>query len=225
MGTTHMQPFVLFSCLLAAATGAPQLLVGAGVGGQVSHQSVSKPLQGESRSTVQSKALGSGIASVSDSPNRLHGARRVVSAPVATPVFSSSPIVRASPFVQSAPILSSSPIVQSAPILRTSPIVQSAPILRSSPIVKSAPIIHSSPIVQTAPLLRAAPALADPQAEVSPFSYNYAVNDDYSGSAFTASESDDGLGARSGSYSVASLMAGPRQSPTPLMMSMDMLLM
>merc|ERR1712025_9011 len=179
MGTTHMQPFVFLSCLLAAATGAPQLLVGAGVGGQVSHQSVSKPLQGESRSTVQSKALGSGIASVSDSPNRLHGARRVFSAPVATPVFSSSPIVRASPFVQSAPIL------------------------RSSPIVQSAPIVHSSPIVQAAPLLGAAPALADPQAEVSPFSYNYAVNDDYSGSAFTASESDDGLGARSGSYSVA----------------------
>ena len=75
------------------------MLVGAGVGGQLSHQSVSKPLQGESRSTVQSKALASGIASVSDSPNRLHGARRVVSAPVATPVFSSSPIVCASPFV------------------------------------------------------------------------------------------------------------------------------
>merc|ERR1712025_774045 len=185
MGTTHMQPFVFLSCLLAAATGAPQLLVGAGVGGQVSHQSVSKPFQGESRSTVQSKALGSGIASVSDSPNRLHGARRVVSAPVATPVFSSSPIVRASPIVQSAPILRSSPIVQ------------------STPIVQSSPIIHSSPIVQAAPLLRAAPALADPQAEVSPFTYNYAVNDDYSGSAFTASESDDGLGARSGSYSVA----------------------
>merc|ERR1712025_9667 len=189
--TTIMQPLILLLCLLAAATGAPQLLVGAGVGGQVSHQSVSKPFQGESRSTVQSKDLGSGIASVSDSPNRLHGARRVVSAPVATPVFSSSPVVRASPFVQP------------APILRSSPIVQSAPILRSTPIVQSAPIIHSSPIVQAAPLLRAAPALADPQAEVSPFSYNYAVNDDYSGSAFTASESDDGLRARSGSYSVA----------------------
>ena len=103
--TAHILTLLnILPCLLAAATGAPQLLVGAGVCGQVSHQSVSKPLQGESRSTVQSKA---------------------------------------------------------------------------------------------------APALADPQAEVSPFSYNYAVNDDYSGSAFTASESNDGLGARSGSYSVA----------------------
>ena len=48
---------------------------------------------------------------------------------------------------------------------------------------------------------KAAPALADPQAEVFPFSYNYAVNDDYSGSAFTASESDNKLGARSVTYS------------------------
>ena len=48
---------------------------------------------------------------------------------------------------------------------------------------------------------KAAPALADPQAEVFPFSYNYAVNDDYSGSAFPASESDNKLGARSVTYS------------------------
>ena len=40
-----------------------------------------------------------------------------------------------------------------------------------------------------------------PKAEVFPFSYNYAVNDDYSGSAFTASESDNKLGARSVTYS------------------------
>merc|ERR1711970_768730 len=46
--------------------------------GQVSHQSVSKPFQGEHRSTTQSKAFGAGIASVADSPNRLHGARGVL---------------------------------------------------------------------------------------------------------------------------------------------------
>merc|ERR1711874_177704 len=46
--------------------------------GQVSHQSVSKPYQGEHRSTTQSKAFGAGIASVADSPNRLHGARGVL---------------------------------------------------------------------------------------------------------------------------------------------------
>merc|ERR1711913_119105 len=46
--------------------------------GQVSHQSVSKPYQGEHRSTTQSKAFGAGIASVAESPNRLHGARGVL---------------------------------------------------------------------------------------------------------------------------------------------------
>ena len=38
--------------------------------------------------------------------------------------------------------------------------------------------------------------------EISPFTYNYAVADDYSGSRFTAVESDDGTGVRDGSYSV-----------------------
>merc|ERR1712055_98882 len=38
--------------------------------------------------------------------------------------------------------------------------------------------------------------------EVSPYTYNYAVADDYSGSRFNAVESDDGTGLRHGSYSV-----------------------
>merc|ERR1712243_417966 len=42
--------------------------------GQVSHQSVSKPYQGEHRATTQSKAFGAGVAAVHDSPNALHGA-------------------------------------------------------------------------------------------------------------------------------------------------------
>merc|ERR1712117_100092 len=47
--------------------------------GQVSHQSVSKPYQGEHRSTTQSKAFGAHAAVVADAPNRLHGADAVVS--------------------------------------------------------------------------------------------------------------------------------------------------
>merc|ERR1712176_1679243 len=46
--------------------------------GQVSHQSVSKPYQGEHRSTTQSKAFGAHAAVVADAPNRLHGADAVV---------------------------------------------------------------------------------------------------------------------------------------------------
>ena len=46
--------------------------------GQVSHQSVSKPYQGEHRSTTQSKAFGAHAAVVADAPNRLHGAKGAV---------------------------------------------------------------------------------------------------------------------------------------------------
>merc|ERR1712055_1257532 len=39
--------------------------------------------------------------------------------------------------------------------------------------------------------------------EISPYTYQYNVADDYSGSNFQATESDDGTGVRDGSYSVA----------------------
>merc|ERR1712112_118000 len=95
---TSMKAFIVLPALLAYCSGAPQLLVrGAG---QTSHQSVSKPFQGELRSTVQSKAFGAGIASVSDAPNRLHGARGVIGHPVAhavhaAPLLSHAPVVHA----------------------------------------------------------------------------------------------------------------------------------
>merc|ERR1739845_251589 len=46
-------------------------------------------------------------------------------------------------------------------------------------------------------------AAGDALAEVSRYNYNYAVADDYSGSNFQATESSDGAGTKSGSYSVA----------------------
>merc|ERR1711971_1366886 len=58
--------------LVSAASAAPQLLAGhvghaVVAGGQRSHQSVSKPFQGEVRSTSQAKSFGSPIASVASS--------------------------------------------------------------------------------------------------------------------------------------------------------------
>merc|ERR1711913_128540 len=59
--------------LVSAASAAPQLLAGHGghvgvvAGGQRSHQSVSKPFQGEVRTTSQAKSFGSPIASVASS--------------------------------------------------------------------------------------------------------------------------------------------------------------
>merc|ERR1712025_856856 len=71
-------------------------------------------------------------------------------------------------------------------------------------------VAHAAPVhvAHAAPLVR---AVAHPVAgyaaqdlpEVSPYNFNYAVADDYSGSAFTAAESSDGLGVKTGSYKVA----------------------
>merc|ERR1712072_781419 len=62
--------------------------------GQVSHQSVSKPYQGEHRSTTQSKAFGAAAAVVADAPNRLHGAKGVVAHAVHAPVVAhASPVL------------------------------------------------------------------------------------------------------------------------------------
>merc|ERR1712055_567269 len=55
---------------------------------------------------------------------------------------------------------------------------------------------YAAPLVAHA----AAEVYAD---EVSPYTYNYAVADDYSNSNFQATESDDGTGVRQGGYSVA----------------------
>merc|ERR1712123_258655 len=145
--TGNMKVFVCLSALLAAASS--QVLVG-GYGrpaGQVSHQSVSKPYQGEHRSTTQSKAFGASVAAVADSPNRLHGAKA---------------------------ILAHGPAYH-------------------------APIVHAAPAYH-APIVHAAPAYPD---EPSPYTYTYAVADDYSNSNFNAAETGDGAGNAVGSYSVA----------------------
>merc|ERR1712123_265864 len=106
---TSMKVFIVLPALLAYASGAAQLLVrGAG---QTSHQSVSKPFQGEHRSTVQSKAFGAAVASVSDSPNRLHGARGVIGHPVAHAF--AHPVAHAAP-AYAAPAYAA-PVVHAAP--------------------------------------------------------------------------------------------------------------
>jgi len=161
-----MKAFITVACILAGANSAPQFL--ARGAGQVSHQSVSKPFQGEHRSTVQSKAFGAGIASVSDAPNRLHGARGVIGHPVAHAVHA-------------APLLSHAPVVHAAPAFAHAPVVHAAHAI-AHPVAAG----------------YAAPDLA----EVSPYSYNYAVADDYSGAAFNQAETNDGTGVVEGSYSV-----------------------
>merc|ERR1712106_851074 len=189
-----MKAFIILPALLAYASGAAQLLVrGAG---QTSHQSVSKPFQGEHRSTVQSKAFGAAIASVSDSPNRLHGARGVIGHPIAHAI--AHPIAHAAP-AYAAPAYAA-PIVHAAPAY-AAPIVHAAAIVHAAPAY-AAPVVHAAPAYH-APLVKAVAGYAAPDlAEISPYTYNYAVADDYSGAAFNQGESNDGNGVVEGSYSV-----------------------
>merc|ERR1711937_849003 len=111
--TTNMKVFVCLATLLAAAAASGPVLVGGyhtRPAGQVSHQSVSKPYQGEHRSTTQSKAFGAGVAAVADSPNRLHGAKAV---------FAHGPAYHAAPVYHA-------PVVHDAPAYHT-PVVHAAP--------------------------------------------------------------------------------------------------
>merc|ERR1719350_1917219 len=170
-----MKVFVCLSVLVAGA--ASQVVVGGYHGrpaGQVSHQSVSKPYQGEHRSTTQSKAFGAGVAAVADSPNRLHGARGVVAHAVAHPI--------AHGFGHGVAHAVAHPVA-----------------------VAHAPVVHHAPVVRHAPVVahHAVGGYAQPDlAEPSPYSYTYAVADDYSGAAFNQAESNDGTGVVEGSYSV-----------------------
>merc|ERR1739838_512288 len=176
--------------LLVAASTAPQFLgghlghalhgpvVAAGYhgrpAGQVSHQSVSKPYQGEHRSTTQSKAFGAAVAAVADSPNRLHGARGVVAHPIAHGFGHGVGHAVAHPVAHGFGH-------------------------GVAHAVAHAPVVHHAPVVAH----HGVGGYAQPDyAEPSPYSYTYAVADDYSGAAFNQAESNDGTGVLEGSYSV-----------------------
>merc|ERR1711936_628792 len=138
--------------------------------------------QGEHRSTTQSKAFGAHAAVVADAPNRLHRADAVVShgvhavhAPVHHAIH--APVHHA---------------VHAAPLLH-----------HAAPVVPHA--VHAAPAYH-APVHHAAPAYHAPVEsypdEVSPYTYTYAVADDYSKSSFNAEEQSDGASNVAGSYSV-----------------------
>merc|ERR1712080_329037 len=79
------------------------------------------------------------------------------------------------------------------------------PVVHAAPVVAhAAPIVHAAPVVHHAVAHPVAHAVTEVYPdEVSPYQYQYAVADDYSGSNFQAAETDDGTAARTGSYSVA----------------------
>merc|ERR1712066_617231 len=154
--------------------------------GQVSHQSVSKPYQGEHRSTTQSKAFGAHAAVVADAPNRLHGADAVVSHGVHA--------VHA-PLAHHGVGLAHHGVAHA---VHAAPVVAHA--VHAAPAYH-APVVHAAPAYH-APVAHHAGYVADDLSEVSPYFYTYAVADDYSGAAFQQAENNDGAGVVDGEYSV-----------------------
>merc|ERR1712165_484182 len=206
---SKMKAFVCFAAVLAAASAAPQVLVGHGVahavahpvavGGQSTHQSVSTA-HGEQRTLVQSKAFGATHSSVAQADNSKglseiqpsiaanrpvpvgHAAVVPVAAHVAHPVAHAAPVV-AHPVAHHA-------VAHAAPLVHAAPVAHHA--VHAAPLVHAAPVVHA--VAHAAPL--------DDLAEVSPYTYNYGVADDYSKAAFSQTESNDGTGVVEGSYQV-----------------------
>jgi len=72
-----------------------------------------------------------------------------------------------------------------------------------APVVKVAPVVHAAPAYHApAPAYKPAPYVEEKGAP-EPYTYEYAVADDYSKANFNAGETSDANGVVSGSYSVA----------------------
>merc|ERR1712051_618022 len=205
---TEMKAFMCISALVAATSA--QLIghhvghVGHAVGyggGQTSHVSVSKPYQGEVRSNAQSKAFGSPIASHSSHDSVANTAAHGVAAHLGQGA------VHGVHGVHHGAVHGAHHGVGHAvvgPAYHAAPVVHAAPAYHAAPVVHhAAPAYHAAPVFpHAAPAYHAAPVEVYPD-EVSPYTYQYAVADDYSNSNFNAAETDDGTGKREGSYSVA----------------------
>merc|ERR1712064_18573 len=200
---SNMKAFVCLSLVASAAAApsgpvlvahhAPVVAVGAG---QRSHQSVSTA-HGEQRSIVQSKAFGAAHASVSqvDNSKGLAEIQPAIGAnkPVAVGHAAVVPVAAHAVHAVHAPVAHA----VHAPVAHA---VHAAPVVHAAPAYH-APVVHAAPVVKVAPAYHAAePAYPD---EPSPYTYTYAVADDYSKAAFNADETSDGAGTVSGSYSVA----------------------
>merc|ERR1711892_833696 len=190
-----MKTFAVLSSVLAAAFAAPQVLlaghapiVAARAAGQVSHQSVTQG-SGEVRRLVQSKAFGSALGSSSQFDNSKGLSE------FAQPALGAARPVPVGPAAVVRPAFA---VAHAAPLVRAPVAFAHAAPLRPTVVAHAAPVAVAHAVAHPAVY-----AAGDALAEVSPYNFNYAVADDYSGSSFTAAENSDGLGAKSGSYQVA----------------------
>jgi len=221
--TVNMKAFVCMSLLaVAAAAPAGPVLVGhvghighvGHVGGQASHQSVVTGA-GEVRTLTQNKAFGATHSSVhqADNAKGLAEVQPSIAAnrPVAVGKAAVAPIHSIAPHAVAhhAPVLAHAPVhhaVHAAPVVHAAHHAVHAPVV-AHPVAHA---VHAAPVVAHA--VHAAPAyhapvkagyVADDLAEQSPYTFTYAVADDYSKSSFNAEESSDGASNVQGSYSVA----------------------
>merc|ERR1712156_591196 len=174
---SNMKVFIICASVLAAVSAAPGVPIAVGYGGgQTSHQSVSRPY-GEQRSIVQSTAFGAAHAAVVPVAHHAVHAQVVahaVHAPVAHAVH--APVAHA----------------VHAPLAHHE--------VHAPVIAHAAPVVHAAPAYHAPAAAYKEPVYPD---EVSPYTFTYAVADDYSNAAFNADETSNGAGTVSGSYSVA----------------------
>merc|ERR1719400_2615127 len=195
-----MKAFVCLS-LLACAGAAPAgpVLVGHHVGhhvaaGQHSHQSVSTA-HGEVRTLSQSKAFGATHASVAQADNSkgLAEIQPAIAANRPVPVGKAAVV----PHHAIAPVAHHAvhPVAHHA----VHPVAHHA-----APVVAHA--VHAAPAYAPAPApYKPAPAYKAEEYpdEISPYTFTYAVADDYSKANFQRQEESDGASNVAGSYSVA----------------------
>jgi len=206
-----MKAFVCLSILAAASAAPAGVLVGhhapvVAVGaGQTSHQSVSTA-HGEQRSLVQAKAFGATHGSVSQVDN-FKGLAEVqpsigANRPVAVGKAAVVPLHSVAPVTHGvhAPVIAHAPVAHA---VHAAPVVAHA--VHAAPVVAHAAPAYHAPVVAAPAYHAPAPAYkAETYAdEVSPYTYTYAVADDYSKAAFNAEETSDGASNVQGSYRVA----------------------
>merc|ERR1712227_863594 len=197
----NMKAFVCLSILAAASAVPAGVLVGhhapvVAVGaGQTSHQSVSTA-HGEQRSLVQAKAFGATHGSVSQVDN-FKGLAEVqpslgANRPVAVGKAAVVPLHSVAPVTHGV----HAPVIAHAPVAHA---VHAAPVVAHAAPAYHAPVVAAPAYHAPAPAYKAE-TYAD---EVSPYTYTYAVADDYSKAAFNAEETSDGASNVQGSYRVA----------------------
>merc|ERR1712227_1143097 len=181
------------------------------VGGQASHQSVSTA-HGEVRTLSQSKAFGAthGVTHQADNSKGLSEIQPAIAANRPVPVGKNAviPLHSVAPHgvAHAAPVLAHAVHAPVHHAVHAAPVVAHpvAHAVHAAPVVAHA--VHATPVVHAAPAYHApvkAGYVADDLAEQSPYTFTYAVADDYSKSSFNAEESSDGASNVAGSYSVA----------------------